>query len=107
MNVGYRSTNYWCIGGARGRLLIDLGWPGTLGRLRAELDRKGVPLHEIRYGIATHYHPDHAGLAQDLKNAGMTLVVVDRQAGAIDAMAQWIKPADGYTRIQAAGNLIV
>ena len=65
INVGYRSTNYWVVSAGTSRLLVDLGWPGTLGQLLATLKRMDVPLRDLRYGLATHYHPDHAGLAQD------------------------------------------
>jgi endoribonuclease LACTB2 len=107
VNVGYRSTNYWVLAAGRERLLVDLGWPGRVGALTKELDRHGVPLAEIRYGLATHYHIDHAGAAEDLKQLGMTLVVVDLQQPWIDAMAQWVKPEDRYTPITHAGNRIV
>ncbi len=70
VNVGYHSTNFWVVSAGTARLLVDLGWPGTMGTMRANLQRMGVPLGEIRYGLATHYHPDHAGLAEELKRAG-------------------------------------
>ena len=66
VNVGYRSTNYWVVSAGTSRFLVDLGWPGTMGRMRANLRRMDIPLDEIRYGLATHYHIDHAGLAQEL-----------------------------------------
>jgi hypothetical protein len=31
VNVGYRSTNYWIISSGSSRLLVDIGWPGTMG----------------------------------------------------------------------------
>ena len=64
VNVGYRSTNYWVVSAGTSRLLVDLGWPGTMGQMRASLARMDVPLEEIQYGLATHYHIDHAGLAE-------------------------------------------
>ena len=67
VNVGYGSTNYYVIGDGKNRLLVDVGWPGTMGRLLAMLRRKGIALEEIRYLLATHYHPDHAGLAQEFE----------------------------------------
>jgi ribonuclease/clavin/mitogillin len=63
VNVGYRSTNYWVVSAGTRRLLVDLGWPGTMGEMLANLRRMDVPLNEIRYGLATHCHIDHAGLA--------------------------------------------
>jgi hypothetical protein len=55
VNVGYRSTNFWVVSQGTSRLLVDLGWPGTMGTMRANLQRAGVPLSEIRYGLATHW----------------------------------------------------
>jgi endoribonuclease LACTB2 len=63
VNVGYRSTNFWMISAGRSRVLVDLGWVGMMGRLRANLKRMDIPLEEIKYGLATHYHIDHAGAA--------------------------------------------
>src|SRR5438309_1331191 len=103
INVGYRSTNYWVISAGTSRLLIDLGYPGTMGMLRANLNRMGVPLKELRYALATHYHIDHAGLAQELKLAGVPLLVLDVQVSAIPLMKQWTKPQDHYTDISLDG----
>lgn len=107
VNVGYRSTNFWVVSGARARLLVDLGWPGMCGALTANLQRADIPLAEITHGFATHYHMDHAGAAQDLKNAGMCLIVAEEQVSAIPLMAQHIKPTDYYTPIVAHGNIVV
>ena len=107
VNVGYRSTNFWVVSAGRSRLLIDLGWPGRAAALFANLDRMGVPLSEIRYGLATHYHIDHAGAAQDLKLRGVPLLVMEEQVYAIPLMKQWIKPADGYTEITTHDNVVI
>jgi len=94
VNVGYRSTNYWVVSAGDSRFLVDLGWPGTMGRMRATLRRMDVSLEEIGYGLATHYHIDHAGLAQELKQAGVPLLVIDVQLPAIPLMKRWTKPLD-------------
>lgn len=107
LNAGYRSTNYWVVSAGTSRLLVDLGWPGTMGRLRASLNRLDVPLTEIRYGLATHYHIDHAGLAQELKQAGVPLLVLDRQLPAIPFMKTWIKPQDQYVDITLHDNVVI
>ena len=105
VNVGYRSTNYWVISAGTSRLLFDLGWPGTMGMMRANLRRMGVPLKEIRYGLASHYHIDHAGLAQELKLAGVPLLVLDVQVEAIPVMKTWTKPRDNYVDIATHDNV--
>jgi glyoxylase-like metal-dependent hydrolase (beta-lactamase superfamily II) len=107
VNVGYRSTNYWVVSAGTARVLVDLGWPGTMGRMRATLERMDVPLKEIRYGLATHYHIDHAGLAQEFKEAGVPLLVLDVQVPAIPLMKTWIKPQDQYVDITMHGNVTI
>ena len=107
VNVGYRSTNYWVVSAGTSRLLVDLGWPGTMGRMRAMLNRKDVPIKELRYGLATHYHIDHAGLAQELKEAGVPLLVLDVQVRAIPLMRTWTKPQDQYLEITTHDNVTI
>ena len=107
VNVGYRSTNFWIVSAGSSRLMVDLGWPGTMNTLRANLDRMGVPLREIRYGLATHYHLDHAGLAQDLKVAGMQLIVADLQVEWIPRIKDHVKPADHFTDITLHDNRVI
>jgi ribonuclease/clavin/mitogillin len=107
VNVGYRSTNYWVVSAGRSRLLVDLGWPGSMGRMLANLKRMDVPLEELRVGLATHYHIDHAGLAQELKVAGVPLLVLDVQASAIPLMKRWTKPQDNYVEITTYDNVTI
>ena len=107
VNVGYRSTNYWVISAGSSRILVDLGWPGEMGQMRARLKQMGVPLQEIRYGLATHYHIDHAGLGQELKLAGVPLLVIDVQLAAIPVMKTWIKPQDRYMEITTHANVVI
>lgn len=107
VNVGYRSTNYWVISAGSSRILVDLGWPGEMGQMRARLKQMGVPLQEIRYGLATHYHIDHAGLGQELKLAGVPLLVIDVQLAAIPVMKTWIKPQDRYMEITTHDNVVI
>lgn len=107
VNVGYRSTNFWVVSAGRNRLLVDLGWPGRSAELFTNLARKDVPLKELRYGLATHYHIDHAGAAQDLKLKGIPLLVMQEQVHAIPLMKQAIKPADNYTEITTHDNVVI
>lgn len=105
VNVGYSSTNYWVVSAGTSRLLVDLGYPGTMGMMQANLKRMGVPLKEIRYALATHYHIDHAGLAQELKLAGVPLLVLESQVAAIPLMKRFTKPRDHYVDITLHDNI--
>jgi glyoxylase-like metal-dependent hydrolase (beta-lactamase superfamily II) len=107
VNVGYRSTNYWVVSAGTSRLLVDLGWPGTMDALRANLQRMDIPLRELRYGLATHYHIDHAGLAQDLKLAGVPLLVIDVQQPSIPLMRRHVKSTDRFTDITLHDNMVI
>ena len=107
VNVGYRSTNYWVVSAGASRLLVDIGWPGTLSTIKANLKRMDIPLHELRYALATHYHIDHAGLAEELKREGVPLLVLDVQSDAIPIMKKWTKPGDNYIDITNKGNVTI
>jgi len=75
--------------------------------MRANLSRMGVPLQEILYALATHYHIDHAGLGQELKLAGVPLLVMDVQEAAIPLMKRFTKPRDHYVEITTYDNLTI
>ena len=105
LNVGYDSANYYLLGDGVRRLLIDVGWPGTLPKLLAALKRKGVALNEVSALLVTHYHPDHAGLAQELKDRSVQLVVVETQRPAITELRRHIKPSYPYVEISLNGNV--
>jgi len=53
----------------------------------------------------THYHVDHAGLAQELKLAGVALLVLDVQISAIPLVRTWTKPQDHYLDITMHNNV--
>lgn len=83
VNVGYHSTNYYAIDVKSGKLLVDCGWPRTLPQFTAELKRKGISPTDIKYILATHFHPDHAGLVEEFKALGAKLILLESQLGAL------------------------
>lgn len=91
VNVGYQSTNYYAIDIKGGKLLVDCGWPGTLPQFTKVLQRKGIPIGEIRYLLVTHFHPDHAGLVQDIKNQGAKLILPECQRDFVAPFADHFK----------------
>jgi endoribonuclease LACTB2 len=108
VNVGYDSTNYYIIEAKNGKLLVDCGWPGTLPKFNAELKRKGISIKEIKYLLVTHFHPDHAGLTQELKNQGMKLIVLGLQIGFITPFAEFFKGKNfPYVPITQYDNLVL
>jgi endoribonuclease LACTB2 len=91
LNVGYDSTNYYLLDIKNGKLLVDCGWPGTLPKFLAVLKRKDVSPDEIKYLLVTHFHPDHSGLTQELKNLGASLILLESQADFTNAMDEMYK----------------
>lgn len=106
VNVGYDSTNYYVLVADRASLLVDVGFPGTLPKLQHSLRRAGIALGSIGHLLATHYHPDHAGLAQELKQQGVRLIVLEPQLPAIPALGQYTKPAQGFQPIALHNNVV-
>ena len=107
VNVGYRSTNYWVISAGRSRLLFDIGWPGMMGAMQANLERMDIPVEQLKFCLASHFHIDHAGVAQEFKEAGVPLLAMDVQVEAIPTMKQWTKPQDNYHEITMEGNVTI
>ncbi len=83
VNVGYRSTNYYALDITGGKLLVDCGWPETMPQFTAELKRKGILPSDIKYILATHFHPDHAGLVEEFKRLGAQLILMESQTAAL------------------------
>jgi len=105
VNAGYDSANYYVIEQNRTRLLVDVGWPGTLPKLLASLKHKGLALKDLNYLFVTHYHPDHAGLVQELKDKGIKHIVLEQQLSAIPLLKTHMKADSGYVDIRVQDSL--
>jgi glyoxylase-like metal-dependent hydrolase (beta-lactamase superfamily II) len=86
---------------------VDAGWPGTLGQFTQAAKRMGVDLTKIPYVLCTHYHPDHAGLAENLKRNGIRLIVMESQVAAIPLLRNHVKPEQQYQEIDLRDNLVL
>ncbi len=72
----YGNTRCFCINGT---VLVDTDWAGTLPLFYRCAKENGVDLKSVRYLIITHFHPDHMGIAQELADTGIRIVVFDEQ----------------------------
>lgn len=72
----YGKTRTYLVGGC---LLVDTDWAGTLPSFFRKLKELDIPMESIRYLMITHYHPDHMGLAADLMELGVQLIIFDVQ----------------------------
>lgn len=73
----YGNTNTFFING----LLIDTDYAGTLPAFFKEIKKSGISVMDIKYVLATHYHPDHIGLAGELTELGVKLLIMKHQVG--------------------------
>ena len=79
IKLRYGNTNTFFFPGARGGLLVDTDWAGTLPRFFQAIKTAGLELGDISFVMATHYHPDHAGLIGELQKRGITLLLLEKQ----------------------------
>ena len=108
VNVGYDSTNYYIVEAKSGKLLVDCGWPGTLQKFMGVLKRKGISFQEIKFLLVTHFHPDHAGLVQELKNRGIKLILPECQIDFIPPFTEFFNGKNyPYIPIAQKDNLIL
>ena len=75
----YGNTNTFYVRGADGGLLVDTDYAGTLQPFFRAIKEKGIGVGDITCMLATHYHPDHTGLAGELQEMGVKLIVMDVQ----------------------------
>ena len=75
----YGNTNTYFIRGAKGGILLDTDYAGTLPMFYKAIKKNGISLKDITYILATHYHPDHMGLVGELVNMGVKFLVMDTQ----------------------------
>ena len=79
IKLKYGNTNTFFIPCNSGGLLIDTGYAGTLPAFYKALKQNGITVKDIKYVLATHYHPDHMGLISELMKQGVNLLLIDVQ----------------------------
>jgi glyoxylase-like metal-dependent hydrolase (beta-lactamase superfamily II) len=66
-----------------------------------------VVFQKIKYLLITHYHPDHAGLAQEMKKQDVQLIVIENQLAYIPTLGRFMKAGNHYHEISLDGNIIL
>lgn len=109
INLHYRFTNCYLLESNRGWIMIDTDWPDTLPQLLHSLKQQDIRMSDIKYQIVTHFHPDHAGLVQGLKNLGIQLIVHENQVSFIEKLNAFFKKNRKYNYKEIVGqdNIIV
>ncbi len=76
----YGNTRCYCI---NNKVLIDTDWAGTLSAFFKCTKENNIKFEEIECLMITHFHPDHMGIAQEIADLGVQLIIFEEQKGFI------------------------
>lgn len=76
--------------------LIDCGYAGSSGAIGRAIEAQGRAPAELRRVVITHGHPDHAGSARELAEAGATILIHPADGAAL--RTRWADLARRPTR---------
>jgi endoribonuclease LACTB2 len=100
LNVGYRSVNCFLLIADKAKLLVDLGWPGGMQELKWSIAQQGFSVKDVTHVLVTHYHMDHGAIAQEMKDKGAKLIVLETQRNHLNDQKTFIKPPLIYHPIE-------
>ncbi len=109
LTITDRLTNCYLLPIDGGWVMFDAGWPDTLPEMLRLLQRHNVYINDIDYLIVSHFHPDHAGLAQNIKDFGTKLILHECQVPFVKKLNQYYKkrPEAGFRDIETANCIIM
>ncbi len=105
LNVGYRSVNCYLLITEKAKLLIDVGWPGGIQELKWSHASQGFSVKDVTHVLITHYHIDHGAIAQELKDKGAKLIVMESQTQHLNTQKKFIKPPLVFYEIKNEDNM--
>lgn len=79
---------------------IDTTWPDGFKDYKQELSRQHIEPTQIKYLMVTHFHLDHAGLVEKIKEFGTKFIVLDYQVPFLSQMEEIIKRQPKYRYYQ-------
>lgn len=86
---------------------IDAGWPGHINEYMKGLKGHNIRPEQIKYLLVTHFHPDHAGLVENLKQFGATFIVFAHQIPYIAVMEKMLRNDRSYLPIKMDTNVVM
>jgi ribonuclease/clavin/mitogillin len=107
LNVGYRSVNCYLLITEKTKLLLDVGWPGGMQELKWIMSSNGLSVKDVTHVLITHYHIDHGAIAQEMKDKGAKLIVMETQREHLNTQKKFIKPPLVFHEIKKEDNIQV
>lgn len=86
---------------------IDAGWPGYIREYREALKTYNVKPEAIKYLFVTHFHPDHAGMVENIKKFGASFILFEHQVPYIQVMENMIRNDRSYLPIDMNSNIVL
>ena len=105
LNVGYRSVNCYLLVTNKAKLLVDVGWPGGMQELKWSMAKECQSVKDVTHILVTHYHMDHGAIAQEMKDKGAKLIVMESQTSHLNTQKKFIKPPLVFHEIKNEGNI--
>ncbi len=106
-NVGNNGVNLFLLDSGSHRLLIDSGFPDKLHDLGRRMRETGFKVQNIDYLVVTHFHIDHAGAIQELKDSGVKFVLFDMQMNYISGMEKMMEGKWPYKKLLMNDNVVL
>jgi glyoxylase-like metal-dependent hydrolase (beta-lactamase superfamily II) len=78
--LGNEAVNFYLVEGDGGLTLVDAGLSGFRGQLEELMRGRGQTLASIDAVVLTHAHPDHVGVAEVVRAAGVPVYVHEADA---------------------------
>ena len=77
--ISHKQTNMYVIGSGERYILYDCLWQDSFPVIRSGLKALGISFSQIAGLLVSHFHPDHAGCCELLRQHGVPLLVIDEQ----------------------------
>ena len=107
--LGNELINYYVVEADGGLLLVDAGLPGFYDQLVDFLRSRRRTVADLDAVLLTHAHPDHVGIAERVRQAGVPVLV--HEADADQARTGKSHPREGnmlpYMRHRALWRLLI
>jgi glyoxylase-like metal-dependent hydrolase (beta-lactamase superfamily II) len=105
-NVGSNGINLYLIDSGTHRILIDSGFPGKLNDLGRAMRSSGFRVQDIDFLFVTHFHVDHAGAVQELKNNGIEFILFDIQLNSLAEMERMTLSKWSYVALERNDRML-
>jgi len=86
---------------------IDAGWPGYINKYKEALQTCNIKPESIKYLVVTHFHPDHAGLIENIKKFGTSFILFQHQVPYIRVMEHMYRNDKSYLPLDMNSNVVL